>query len=119
MIAPLSFAEGPGVNVLKSHQKGAGVTLLESSRGNRYSDNRLSGFRPGSNHHANTALETGRTRTRPKLARSRDSTGVLSALTSQTKEFSIRCSNGSAGDGTARQIRCWEERESVSMRAMG
>jgi transposase len=30
MIAPLSFAEGPGVNVLKPHQKGAVITLLEN-----------------------------------------------------------------------------------------
>src|SRR5260370_9938210 len=30
MIASLSFAEGPGVNVLKPHQKGAVITLLEN-----------------------------------------------------------------------------------------
>jgi hypothetical protein len=30
MIAPLSCAEGPGVNVLKPHQKGAVITLLEN-----------------------------------------------------------------------------------------
>ena len=35
MIAPFSFAKGLGVNVLKAHQKGAVVTLLQNDVSHR------------------------------------------------------------------------------------